>query len=125
MSEFDFLSITRGKLILFFSATLTLALLISVIMILSFTCGQKPGAVKKPAVSAPPEEKSVSVAATDLMLEEYSFDAGESYYLFRDRMKRWTKDQVDRFFIPVQEILRDYFKKKNDNRVKDFFDSIE
>jgi hypothetical protein len=126
MSDFDFLSITKSKLVLFLSVTLSLALIISLVMILAFTCQQKPIASKKNMKNSQETTRIASITVNDFLFEDHPLDIKEpKYYLFRERMKQWTQEQVHQFFIPQEEILRNYFEKKNDNRVKEFFESIK
>lgn len=125
MSDLGFLSITRNKLVLLLSVTLSLALIISLVMILAFTCQQKPIA-KKNMKNLQETSGIASITVNDFMFEDHPLDIKEpKYYLFRERMKQWTQEQVHQFFIPQEEILRNYFEKKNDNRVKEFFESIK
>lgn len=126
MSDFEFLSITRGKLVLFFSIVASIAFLISLVMILVYACQPKT-AGKDPdneATSVARSEDRVEV--TDFMFEEYSlYDRDSKYYLFRPQMKRWNDDQVGKYFTPASEILRDYYAKTNDTIIKGLFDTIQ
>ncbi len=126
MFDSDFFSINKNKLLIFFSITLTLALSISLIMVLVFTCQQKHGTSVKAISPDAVKDKEKSVSITDFLFEDRSLNIRESrYYLFREKLSKWNEDQVNKYFIPPAEILREYFRKKNDNRINELFSSIE
>jgi hypothetical protein len=124
MSDYEFLSITKNKLVLFLVITLSVAFVICLFMISVYAC--QPKAAVEPASSISQMDKEARVSVNDFLFEEYALYAKESkYYLFREQMKEWSEEQVKKYFTPAEEILRDFYKKENDNTVREMFDTIQ
>jgi hypothetical protein len=49
---------------------------------------------------------------------------GDQPYLLRPRLERWGKEQVDRFWIPLEEIALDLIRRENDRRIEKLFEGI-
>jgi hypothetical protein len=45
-------------------------------------------------------------------------------YLLRPRLERWGEEQVDRYWIPLEEITLDLLQRENDRRMKELFEDI-
>jgi hypothetical protein len=70
------------------------------------------------------EERQFSIS--DLYLDEIVQDSpGASFYLLRDRFKRWNKEQVDNYFIAPRIIIIETFTQYNDKYIREFFNKID
>jgi hypothetical protein len=45
-------------------------------------------------------------------------------YLLRPRLDRWGEQQVDRYWIPLDEIALDLLQRENDRRMEELFEDI-
>ena len=45
-------------------------------------------------------------------------------YLLRPRLERWREEQVDRFWIPLEDIAADLVRRENDRRIEQLFEDI-
>lgn len=69
---------------------------------------------------------SSGLRVMDLYLDDelHQFFQRQAYPM-RDPSSVWDKQEVEQYFIPVDEILYEYFQKKNDNYIKEIFSNIE
>ncbi len=51
--------------------------------------------------------------------------AGDEYTPYRDRLQRWDRDQVERFWIPIEEIARDILKEESDRAIEELLSSVD
>jgi hypothetical protein len=45
-------------------------------------------------------------------------------YLQRPRLERWQEEQVDRYWIPLEDIALDLVRRENDRRIEELFEDI-
>jgi hypothetical protein len=45
-------------------------------------------------------------------------------YLLRPRLERWREEQVNRYWIPLEEIALDLVRRENDRRIEELFEGI-
>jgi hypothetical protein len=45
-------------------------------------------------------------------------------YLLRPRMSRWSDEQVQRYWIPLEEIAIERIKQENDRRIEALFEGV-
>jgi hypothetical protein len=45
-------------------------------------------------------------------------------YLLRQRLERWQEEQVNRYWIPLEEIAADLIRRENDRRIEELFMDI-
>jgi hypothetical protein len=50
-------------------------------------------------------------------------DSGEPY-LLRPKLDRWRDEQVNRYWIPLEELALDLVRKENDRRIEALFEEI-
>jgi hypothetical protein len=94
-------------------------------MIVVFMCQPKASTESKKNVLGQGNENGTLISVTDFLFDEQTlYDKEPRYCLFREQMKQWNDEQVMKYFIPPEEILRDYYKKKNDNKIKEIFEAI-
>ena len=105
-----------------FSGTAFLFLLIIFAVILLFRDNQP-----KPVITEKSEsDRAALLKVMDFYLDdELRFFFKREFYPMRDQSSGWTEEEVDKYFIPVDEILYEYFQKKNDNYIKEIFSSVD
>jgi hypothetical protein len=113
------------KIVIFAGAgILTILIIITSILVL---VDKKPGP-RTTEITTYTDNSRVSpgLRVMDLYLDnELQFFLKREAYPMRDPSSVWDKQEVDRYFIPVDEILYEYFQKKNDNYIKEIFSNIE
>lgn len=126
MSDPSFLTITRTKVLLLFSAALGIAFIISLIMVVVRACEAKPDQEAMISTEIPEPKRKSAVSVSALMFESFpSKPDAPKQYRFRERTEQWTAEQVEKYFIPPQTILHEYLSKKNDNKIREMFETIE
>lgn len=50
-------------------------------------------------------------------------DSAEPYFL-RPKLDRWRDEQVNRYWIPLEELALDLVRKENDRRIEKLFEEI-
>jgi hypothetical protein len=45
-------------------------------------------------------------------------------YLMRPRLERWQEEQVNRYWIPLEDIAADLVRRENDRRIEKLFEEI-
>ncbi len=79
------------------------------------------------AAPAPPAgaRAEVSLSLSDFLLPEAPPpEKAPPYYLFRQRQSRWSKEQVERYWIPPRDVAAEVLRKANDKAMDKFFESI-
>ncbi len=62
---------------------------------------------------------------TDIVIpEEFTLTGGERWYFSREPQMRWSKEQIDMFWIDPAEIGIDLMNEKNDEIVRDFVEGL-
>jgi len=64
------------------------------------------------------------IGSLDFMLPLEDQLSSSSPYQLRPRMSRWNEEQVNRYWIPLQEIALDIVAKENDARIEEMFAEI-
>jgi hypothetical protein len=128
--------------VVLFSALFLLSVLITLVVL----SGRRP-AVGSPAAEtegepAPSVEQIIAeftgtgsgpVAATgsggivsvqDFVLPEVVQEDAGAPYLLRPRMNRWQQEQIQRYWIPLEEVALDIVVKENDRRIEKLFEDI-
>lgn len=44
------------------------------------------------------------------------------YYYYRESSGKWTQDEVDRFWVPTQEVILDTVYHENDRQIRELLD---
>jgi hypothetical protein len=65
-----------------------------------------------------------ALTVQDFILPEGIGDEAPGPYLLRSPLKRWSEEQVDRFWIPLKEIALDLVQRENDRRIEELFEGI-
>jgi hypothetical protein len=121
-----------------------LAVLIVISVILLFTgpgTGQRAVSIEDPSTQKPSADNpwiddvqtrsgdspfTSSLKTTDFYLDDELEDFfHRETYPARDPSSVWKKAEVDKYFIPVDEILYEYFQKTNDNYIKEIFSTVD
>lgn len=88
------------------------------------------GAGRKPGGAPVKEQPQASAAAAralgiqDFILEFEEERTQPAIYPFRERMSRWTKEQVRRYWIPLEQVVLDIVSKENDRRIEELLKGI-
>ncbi len=56
--------------------------------------------------------------------DEYVITGPEPWYVYREGVRRWSDDQIDRFWIDPVEIRIERLREETDARVEDFFENL-
>ncbi len=81
------------------------------------------------AVTWKPQYKSETsiqkgLTLNDFQLENPNQDKPAEIYLLREQMEKWGDEQVNRFWIPLDEIALNIIMEENDRRIEDIFKDI-
>ena len=82
-----------------------------------------------PAAGWKPHSQSESSIQKGLTLNDFQLqnpdqDQPAETYLLREQMERWSDEQVNKFWIPLDEIALDIIIEENDRRIEDIFKDI-
>jgi len=116
----------KKGLILIFSGVFVFSSLVTMLFLVlrNPAADEKMGQYQAPQIELEiltADELSFGDFITDLDLQD---SRQEDYYLFRKRFKYWSKEQVDRFWIPLHGITVDILVKKNDELVEELLKDI-
>ncbi|MBN2443832.1 MAG: hypothetical protein JXJ04_20895 [Spirochaetales bacterium] len=121
MPEF-FLNRISLRTIIFISGIVLFVAFLALTLILLIP--RTPG--KKNTTEKVSTSQSRRFSITEFYLDkEFSDFFEQKTYPVRDFSSGWDKKEVDKFFIPVNEILHEYFQKKNDNYIKELFNTVD
>ena len=65
-----------------------------------------------------PPSKPVVLGVQDFLLEAPEVPAPQATVLFRQPAPRWSKEQVERYWIPVEQAILDILRRENDRRTE-------
>ena len=90
------------------------------------------GNIREPipaAAGGKPQSQSESSIRKGLTLNDFQLqnpdqDRPSETYLLREKMERWSDEQVNKFWIPLDEIALDILMEENDRRIEDIFKDI-
>ena len=68
--------------------------------------------------------KDSVLTVQDFLLPENPDVGGSGPYLLRQRLERWSEQQVQRYWIPLEDIALDLVVKENDRRIESLFEDI-
>jgi len=101
--------------------------LISIIVTLAFLLGSSRS---RPAERTPAREEQAAPEASsrpavhDFILEIEPPEAKPKIHLFRERLSRWSEEQVKRYWIPLEQVALDILQRENDKRMEELFQGI-
>ena len=121
MPDLFFKGISLNR-IFFISGLAIIIVLITIVLILIFTGNPRENVITDTSENTQKSGLTISDFYLDNELQQF-FE--KKIYPYRDHASGWSKEEVNKFFIPVDEILYEYFKKNNDNYIKEIFDSVE
>ncbi|MBN2533529.1 MAG: hypothetical protein JXB88_11580 [Spirochaetales bacterium] len=122
-------SLFKGKRInkiAVFIAAGTLSILSIITVILVFAV-ENPKPLTEES-TLPPDNTGVKhgLKIEDLYLDdEWHRFFQRQVYPVRDPSVGWSKQEVEKYFIPADKILHEYFQKRNDNYIKEIFRNVE
>jgi hypothetical protein len=65
-----------------------------------------------------------ALGVQDFMLPRDAGGDDPEPYLLRQRLERWQEEQVNRYWIPLEEIAADLIRRENDRRIEELFEDI-
>lgn len=65
-----------------------------------------------------------ALTVQDFLLPESPAVDGSGPYLLRQRLDRWSEEQVQRYWIPLEDIALDLVVEENDRRIESLFEDI-
>lgn len=121
-----------------FSALFVLSVLITLLVLLAGRNGveEEPEGQSVPVSSveqviddfsgrgAPAGQSTGALSAQDFILPQAVKGDSPEPYLLRPRLERWREEQVDRYWIPLEDIARDLVRRENDRRIEELFEGI-
>ncbi len=115
--------LTPRQLALGAAALFLLSVAVTLAVLVSSPRGQPPAAGSPPEASpaAAPAASEPAVGRlglTDFILEVPEPPPQPRIYLFRERLPRWTEQQVRRYWIPVNEAVLRILRRENDRRTE-------
>jgi hypothetical protein len=64
------------------------------------------------------------LSVQDLILPRRVQEDSAEPYLLRPKLDRWRDEQVNRYWIPLEELALDLIRKENDRRIETLFEEI-
>ena len=64
------------------------------------------------------------LSVQDLVLPKGVQGDSDQPYLLRPRLDRWREEQVNRYWIPLEDIALDLVRRENDRRIEKLFEDI-
>jgi len=112
------------RVIMLGGAAFTVSVLITVVaLLLSGRGGDQLGA---PSAGPSSAMGDLRFRISDFVISDpVASGAGDEYAPYRDRLQRWDRDQVGRFWIPIEEIARDILKEESDRAIKELLSSVD
>ena len=65
-----------------------------------------------------------ALSAQDFILPQNVEGDSPGPYLLRPRLERWREEQVNRYWIPLEDIASDLVRRENDRRIEELFEGI-
>ncbi len=118
----------RREVLLVAAAGFLAGVVTLIVLIVSFNA-QEARAARPPAgptagSGSPAVEDGLSV--DDLMLPSlHASEAGPQYYPFRPRLSRWTKENVERFWVSPRQIVIDAIGAMNDKNLENLLEKVK
>ncbi len=107
------------------SVAVTLAILASSARRRPSEAGSPPPAEPASAAGrAAPEPAVGRLGITDFLLEVPEPPPQPRVYLFRERLPRWTEQQVQRYWVPVSEAVLRILRRENDRRTEELLREV-
>ncbi len=115
--------LTPKQLALGAAALFLLSVAVTLVVLVSSPRRQPPAADSPPeagpaAAPAAREQAVGRLGITDFILEAPEPPPQPRIYLFRERLPRWTEQQVRRYWIPVNEAVLRILRRENDRRTE-------
>jgi hypothetical protein len=60
----------------------------------------------------------------ELILPQVAQGDGDQPHLLRSKLKRWGEEQINRYWVPLEEIALDLVRRENDRRIEKLFEDI-
>ena len=60
----------------------------------------------------------------EFLLSEDYFNLTPEQYFSRDRKVSWSVEEVERFWVPVKDLIGEYLSKENERRATNIFSDI-
>ncbi len=109
------------------SALVTLAIMLSAAPRTSGSrTAESPAAAGTAGTARPPGASAeVTLSLSDFILPEPpALEKGPRYYQLRQRSPRWSREQVERYWVPPRDVAADVLGRANDKAMEEFFESL-
>jgi hypothetical protein len=106
------------------SVAVTLAILASSPRRQPPAAGSPPSEAGGAAGQQTPEPAAGRLGISDFFLEAPEPPPQPRVYLFRERMPRWTEQQVKRYWVPVNEAVLRILRRENDRRTDELLREV-
>jgi hypothetical protein len=115
--------LTPRRLLLAGAALFGLSILVTLAVLLS-AGGRSKASAPEPKAAPPVVTGSVRLAARDFILEEPVEEPQPEIYFVRPQFSRWSEEQVERFWVPLDEVLLEHLRRENDARIEKLFEGV-
>ena len=114
----EYLHLSTRQLIVLFGGLFLLSMLVTLIVLIT----TRPGA-------GPPAADAETIDYEPMMLHQFLLPTAEPAYTlqphaWRKRIPRWSQEQIDRYWIPLNKIVLEIIIKENDRRIDAIFEEI-
>ena len=112
------------------AALFLLSVAVTLSILTSSARRQPQAAGSPPPEPAPAAGQAASAPAvgrlgiTDFLLEAPEAPPQPRLHLFRERLPRWTEQQVQRYWIPVNEAMLRILRRENDRRIEELLREV-
>jgi hypothetical protein len=74
--------------------------------------------------SQTPSAAVVSVPFHEFVLSEEYRQIDDGFVVFRERLPAWSREQVEQFWQPVEDVIEAYLRRQNDRRIELLFAEV-
>lgn len=97
-----------------------MAILITVVVRLSGNSRKTP-VVENPAIT----QMQDSIMVSEFLIpEDYSVENESEWFFYREPLQRWTKDQLERYWVDPRDIGIELLQETNDKLIEELMESI-
>ena len=74
--------------------------------------------------SSPGSGAEDTLSVQDFILPRNVKGDSSEPHLLRPRLERWREEQVNRYWVPLEDIASDLVRRENDRRIEELFEGI-
>jgi hypothetical protein len=108
-----------GQIVLGLGGLFLLAVVLTLVLLLAAR-RPAPEAGRRPQTAEAPEP----LGPQDFLMESVEPPALPRTFLYREPTPRWSREQVQRYWVPVDRAVVEILKKENDKRIEQLFQEV-